>query len=106
MNTIDLSAAMPLQTFRALAEPTRIELLAMLMRAGGQANVGTLTDAMSVDGSVVSRHLRELHRAGLLDVERRGRERWYSINYDAFISQFSDLVRQFEALRDGKPCCK
>ncbi len=91
--------------FRALAEPTRLSLLAALMEAGGEANVSTLADALPIDVSVVSRHLRELTQAGVLEVERRGRERWFRLRYDALIGHFSEVVDQLTRLRDGHSCC-
>lgn len=105
MRRISLDAAFDPDLFRALAERTRIELLAVLMRAGGEANVSTLAEDMPVDVSVVSRHLRELVQAGVLEVERRGRERWYRLRYDDLIAHFAELVAQLRALRSGKACC-
>jgi DNA-binding transcriptional ArsR family regulator len=102
---VALDAAFNPELFRALAEPTRIQLLAVLMRANGEANVSALAEQLPVDTSVVSRHLRELVHAGVLEVERRGRERWYSLRYDSLIGHFAELVRQLTALRDGKACC-
>jgi ArsR family transcriptional regulator len=102
---VDLSQLFHAETFRALADPTRVQLLALLMGRGGQANVSALAELVHVDTSVVSRHLRELARAGLLEVERRGRERWYRLRYDVLIEQFGELVHQLKALRDGKACC-
>jgi len=91
--------------FRALAEPTRIRLLEILMRAGGEANVSAIAGQIDVDLSVVSRHLRELVRVGILEVERVGRERWYRLRHDVLIAHFRELTRQLEALRDGRACC-
>lgn len=100
-----LDAAFKPELFRALAEPTRVSLLAVMMRAGGEANVSSIAEHLPVDTSVVSRHLRELVQAGVLDVERRGRERWYRLRLDALIEHFSALVGELQALRDGKACC-
>ncbi len=102
---ISLDAAFDPALFRALGEPTRIQLLASLMRLGGEANVTMMADTMPIDLSVVSRHLRELVQAGVLTVERRGRERWYALRYESLIGHFRELVRQLEALRDGRACC-
>ncbi len=91
--------------FRALAEPTRIEILGVLIAAGGSANVGAVAAQVDVDPSVVSRHLRELVRAGALSVERRGRERWYALQLDHLIDHFTTLTGQLLALKQGLPCC-
>tara|TARA_R110002073_G_scaffold208011_5_gene368439 strand:- start:23176 stop:23511 length:336 start_codon:yes stop_codon:yes gene_type:complete len=105
MKRVALDDAFNPELFRALAEPTRIQVLAVLMRAGGEANVSAIAEGLPVDTSVVSRHLRELVNAGILDVEKRGRERWYSLRYNSLIGHFAELVRQLTALRDGKACC-
>ena len=91
--------------FRAFGDPTRVSVVAELMRMGGEANVSSIADGMSVDLSVVSRHLKELVQVGALEVERRGRERWYRLRYDVLISHFAEITRQLRALRDGKACC-
>ena len=90
---------------RALADPTRLEILGVLIAAGGQANVGAIASHVAVDGSVVSRHLTELARAGVLASERRGRQRWYSLEIHRLIAHFAEITRQLEAVRDGLPCC-
>ncbi|MBV1860929.1 MAG: metalloregulator ArsR/SmtB family transcription factor [Nannocystaceae bacterium] len=105
MKRVSLDEAFKPELFRALAEPTRVHLLEVLMRAGGEANVSSIAENLPVDTSVVSRHLRELVQAGVLEVERRGRERWYRLRLDALIQHFGELVRQLSALRDGKACC-
>lgn len=65
--TDPLSAA-----FGALADPTRRAILARLAR--GEAPVGTLAEPFAISGPAVSRHLRVLEGAGL--IERRIDARW------------------------------
>jgi len=55
------------QTFAALADPTRRAILARLAR--GEATVGDLARPFSISLPAVSRHLRVLERARL--IERR-----------------------------------
>ena len=98
-------AAIDPKMFRALAEPTRIQILSVLMRAGGEANVSAIAQEIPVDLSVVSRHLRELVGGGVLEAERQGRERWYRLRYEPMIRQFESLVEQLKSLRDGQGCC-
>jgi DNA-binding transcriptional ArsR family regulator len=56
-------------TFSALADPTRRAILARL--AEGEATVKELSAPFSISGPAISRHLRVLERAGLIE---RGRE--------------------------------
>jgi DNA-binding transcriptional ArsR family regulator len=60
------------QTFGALADPTRRAILARL--ATGEATVGELAAPFDISWPAVSRHLRVLEDAGL--VERKVKARW------------------------------
>jgi len=93
------------ELLRALAQPTRVDLLAALIAEGGAANVSTLAAQVDVDPSVVSRHLRELRRAGVVRSERRGKQRWLTLEVAELHAHFAELTRQLEALRAGLPCC-
>jgi DNA-binding transcriptional ArsR family regulator len=59
-------------TFFALADPTRRAILAKL--AHGEANVSTLARPFHISAPAISRHLRVLQRAGL--IERRIDAKW------------------------------
>jgi DNA-binding transcriptional ArsR family regulator len=61
------------RTFAALADPTRREILARLRR--GPVNVSDLAEPFDMSLAAVSKHLGVLERAGLIERERRGRER-------------------------------
>ena len=54
-------------TFSALADPTRRAILARLAR--GQAHVGELGRPFRISAPAISRHLRVLERAGLIERE-------------------------------------
>jgi DNA-binding transcriptional ArsR family regulator len=60
------------QTFAALADPTRRAILARL--AGGAATVGELAEPFDMSLPAVSRHLRVLTDAGL--IERQTEAQW------------------------------
>ncbi len=60
------------QTFSALADPTRRAILARL--ATDEATVGELAAPFDISWPAVSRHLKVLEEAGL--VERKVRARW------------------------------
>jgi DNA-binding transcriptional ArsR family regulator len=59
-------------TFAALADPTRREILARLAR--GQATVGDLAQPFDISLPAVSRHLKVLEGAGL--IERQVDAQW------------------------------
>ncbi len=68
MNKSDTLSA----TFAALADPTRRAILAAL--ASGEATVGELALPFPISGPAISRHLRVLAEAGL--IERKISARW------------------------------
>lgn len=59
-------------TFAALADPTRRAILARL--AKGESSVGELARPFEISGPAISRHLRVLEEAGL--IERRVEAQW------------------------------
>ncbi len=59
-------------TFAALADPTRRAILSAL--AAGDATVGELALPFPISGPAISRHLRVLAEAGL--IERKASARW------------------------------
>ena len=61
------------RTFAALADPTRRAILSRLSQ--GDASVGELAAPFDVSLPAVSKHLRVLERAGLLEQQRDGRVR-------------------------------
>lgn len=66
-----------MDVFAALADPVRRDLLdAVAVRP---MRVVDLTARQSISRPAISRHLRLLNEAGLLEVEQRGRERHYAL---------------------------
>jgi DNA-binding transcriptional ArsR family regulator len=66
-----------MDVFAALADPVRRDLLAAV--ASGPMRVVDLTARQSISRPAISRHLRLLTQAGLLEVEQHGRERHYAL---------------------------
>src|SRR6266581_2260437 len=62
------------RVYAAIADPTRRAILSAL--AGGEANVGSLVDRFPMSFNAVSKHVKVLERAGLLQRRVRGREHW------------------------------
>ena len=54
--------------FRGFADPTRLRILNLLV--AGELCVCDLVELLGLPQSTVSRHLRYLHRAGLVEVSR------------------------------------
>lgn len=70
----NFSAAAPI--FTALGDETRLRIVSRLCREG-PLSISRLTDGTSISRQAVTKHLRVLADAGLVENERSGREqRW------------------------------
>jgi DNA-binding transcriptional ArsR family regulator len=65
-------------TFSALADPTRRAVLDLLR--GGRQPAGQIAQAFPVSRPAISKHLRLLRRAHLVNEQREGRNRFYQLN--------------------------
>jgi uncharacterized protein YndB with AHSA1/START domain/DNA-binding transcriptional ArsR family regulator len=98
------------EVFKALADPTRRELLDELFRADGQT-LSALEERFPMTRFGVMKHLRQLEDAGLVVTKRRGREKLHFLNpvpirliHDRWVSKYaepwaaglSDLKRDLE----------
>jgi DNA-binding transcriptional ArsR family regulator len=101
-----------IETFAALAEPNRYRIVELL-RAGPRS-VNDIVDRLSLGQPLVSKHLRVLKDAGLVDVEPRARQRLYELrakplrqmhdwldryrkHWDERFDQLDELVVKLEA---------
>lgn len=66
--------------FRALADPTRVQLVAWLAQQPEPVSVGQLTAVLPVGQSTVSHHLAALAEVGFVQVQRRGTSSPYAVN--------------------------
>jgi DNA-binding transcriptional ArsR family regulator len=82
----------PEAIFLALADPTRRAVLDLLRR--GNQPAGLIADAFPISRPAISRHLRLLRRAHLVQERREGRNRVYELNpeplraVDSWIEQY------------------
>jgi DNA-binding transcriptional ArsR family regulator len=67
-------------TFGALADPTRRAVLDLLRH--GSLPAGTIAQAFPMSRPAISKHLRLLRRAHLVQEQRQGRQRIYHLNPD------------------------
>ena len=101
--------------FRALADPSRRELLDGLRERGGRT-LGELCEGRAMTRQAVSKHLAVLEGANLVVTEKRGREKLHYLNpvpiqeiADRWIGKYergrlaalADLKRRLEGDTDG-----
>ncbi|MFC6023669.1 ArsR/SmtB family transcription factor [Plantactinospora solaniradicis] len=73
--------------FRALADPSRVQIVEYLARQGRPMSVGEIVTAVGLAQSTVSQHLKILADVRFVLVEQVGTARHYRIN-DACINCF------------------
>lgn len=93
-----IDRAMDPGLFRALSDPTRVGLLACIAKCGRGCSVGEVAECCDVDLSVVSRHLKQLERAGALASAKDGRTVRYRVRY-------AELAAGLRALADAIDAC-
>ena len=66
------------QTLKALADPTRREILNLLKK--GKLSAGEITDHFDITAAAISRHLSVLKEADLIEDTREGKYIFYTLN--------------------------
>ena len=87
------------ETFGVVAEPTRRRILDLLVER--ERSVGELVESLSISQPGVSKHLRVLKDAGLVQVRREAQRRWYGLRAEplAEIDTWLEPYRRFWAGR-------
>jgi DNA-binding transcriptional ArsR family regulator len=70
-------------TFEVLAEPRRRQILDLLR--GGERPVGELVEKLTLAQPTVSKHLRILREAGLVEVRHDAQRRWYRLRPEPLV---------------------
>ena len=82
---------------RALSHASRRHVLVVLLARGGRMGAGDIAKRFSCAWPTTSRHLRVLEEAGLVRVERQGREWIYVLEADRLREVVGGWLRHFEA---------
>ena len=81
------------ETFKALSDPVRREILTMLRK--GRLSAGDIASRFDMTGATVSYHLKQLKQAGLIYETKEKNFIYYSLNTSVFeeillwVSQFA-----------------
>ena len=84
------------ETFKALSDPTRREILAILKN--GARTAGDIAARFDMTGATVSHHLSVLRQAGLVDQDKRGKFIYYELN----MTVLDELTGWLAGLRGGE----
>ena len=83
---------------KALGEESRLRIIRMLMKK--QCSVNEIAEALNLPQYNVSKHLRVLREAGLIDLEKSGQQRLY-----ALASAFAEHLAENKNVLD-LGCCQ
>ncbi|MBP3312245.1 MAG: autorepressor SdpR family transcription factor [Butyricicoccus sp.] len=84
------------QTFKALSDPTRREILQLLKDNGLTA--GEIAARFDTSAATISHHLSILRDAGLVSDEKRGKYIYYELN----MSVVDEILGWLSALKGGE----
>ena len=87
------------QTFSALAEPNRLAIVELLRR--GPQPVGAIGVRLHLYQAQVSKHLRVLRDAGLVEVHPRAQQRVYALRREP-LHDLDVWLERFRALWDER----
>jgi DNA-binding transcriptional ArsR family regulator len=90
------------KTFKALADPTRREILSLLRL--GEMTAGDLAERFDMTKPTMSHHFSVLKEADLLSSRREGQTIWYSLNTTVvqdLMAWAMDLIRGNAAASQG-----
>ena len=69
-------------TFKALSDPTRREILNLLKQ--GSMTAGQIVEHFDTTGATISHHLNILRQAGLIEDRKSGKYIYYELNTTVF----------------------
>jgi ArsR family transcriptional regulator len=81
---------------RALADPTRVQIVMMLAEHPGEVCVCDITSNFDLDQSTISHHLRLLREAGIIDSVRHGVWAYYFLR-PGVLAPILQLLKRLEA---------
>lgn len=85
--------------YAALAEPSRRQILDLLR--GGEQSVNYLVARLTLSQPGVSKHLKVLREAGLVEVRPKGRERWYCLRAQP-LAEVDQWLEPYRAYWSGR----
>jgi ArsR family transcriptional regulator len=94
---VRLSRARRTAILKALADPKRFELLERIAKASCPLRCSEIRPALAISPATLSHHIKELERAGLIEVTREGKFHFLSLRggvLDALIGCLSSLRAQ------------
>ena len=78
--------------YRALGDPTRLEILRLVAAQEGPTCVCDIVDHFELSQPTISHHLKVLREAGIVECEKRGLWAYYRVNARALMGAVKTLA--------------
>jgi len=85
--------------FQAIADPTRREIIALLSKEA--LNLNTVAENFEISRPAISKHIKMLTECGLVEIEKRGRERYCTAKLEP-LNEVAHWVQQYRRFWEGK----
>ena len=82
-------------TFQAIADPTRREILNMI--AYKPLNVNSVAENFKVSRTAIYKHIKILTECGLVNIKQSGRERYCEAKLEK-LTEVSDWIQQYQKI--------
>lgn len=89
-----------MDTFQALAEPRRREIIELLALKGELSSTD-ISDKFNISAPAISQHLKILREAKLVDMEKRAQSRIYTINTDS-LHELEEWIHKMREMWEKK----
>jgi DNA-binding transcriptional ArsR family regulator len=89
------ASALKHDVFQAIADPTRRQMLGLLV--GSELSIAAITERFSISRTAITKHLQVLSDAGLVSKQRVGRESHYVLQPEPLleVKQWLAFYEQF-----------
>ena len=82
--------------FKALAHESRRNILIVLLSRGGSMTAGDIVKRFPFSWPTMTRHLKQLEKAGLISVDKVSREQHYTLNKDRLLGVVNSWLKWFD----------
>lgn len=84
-----------IDSFQALADPGRREILMMVAKE--KRSINAIAENFEISRPAISKHIKILQKAGFINIEEKGRERYCVLNQAGFdeVQQWIDLFEEY-----------
>ena len=94
----ELERSHPMDVFHILADPTKRKILDLVRER--EWSVGELVDYFQLPQPAVSKHLRALREAHMVEVRVDGQRRWYRLRAES-LAAVGDWIEPYRRLWSG-----